>query len=458
MNRFFVLLLVVLPAFSWGNEQPQSKEIWEFFLPNKLRSALYVQNECSKIERYGRLNPDLIYVYLEHLQRRFATTTTRDSSFEQYFSFLYNKSKKEKSKWAHRMLRVLDEKEIFFPLTSFRLKHLFAELGMLEFSIDIPDSLPLPPDYDFNRAACFKYLFLTKKSESYDPEKNYREKFEYELSKIGKLFEKYYSEVTLYGKKQRKALREKAFVYSYIFADSYLPGYERVPFTLADFIYKTVASDFTNHSAVYFSYTYFSSDITYDKVIQFKDLFTVTYSADVKARHNYFVWLGIRYAFRERLLPFSSVNAKVGIGVQSKALNINDRVVGHVIRYDGDLYVNGTYYIGKIRNLKMDAFAAQVTVPFFYLTNDLFFEAGAFYAYYRLKFDYDYWFDGYIIDHSTNGVPEFYSGWSRSVKAHTQRFKGVLSANYRLFDYFLIHINFLIYNDFHGGISFCYQF
>ncbi len=42
MNRFFVLLLVVLPAFSWGNEQPQSKEIWEFFLPNKLRSALYV--------------------------------------------------------------------------------------------------------------------------------------------------------------------------------------------------------------------------------------------------------------------------------------------------------------------------------------------------------------------------------------------------------------------------------
>ena len=53
--------------------------------------------ENKKLERYAELNPDLIYVYLEHLNRKFnLRLSDPDSNFHNYFGYLLNTSKEKK--------------------------------------------------------------------------------------------------------------------------------------------------------------------------------------------------------------------------------------------------------------------------------------------------------------------------------------------------------------------------
>ncbi len=457
--RFFSLMFVIILFLSGHVGATQIQSIWKDFLPRQiLKNEKYSRNECARIDRYGELNPELVYVYLEHMKRKFTLKIfDPDSNYQAYFGYLLNWSKIIKSKWAHRELQNIDRKEIFFPLVKGSLKRYFEKIASQKYVLVKKDSVPRHPDYDPNLSAYFKLLFFLRNKEPYNPETNYESRLGLVLKKMGDYYSQYYKKRKSLSKKQRHALIKKAFKYSCIFANSYLPRYEQIHFNLSDFIYPLVLPDFFNHSQLLVGLTFSSLGSGFN--ITFKDLFELNYSTPVKSEYEIFSWFGFRYALTKAMRPFSMVNVKFGFALHASFFDSGDRLVAKVFHSNDVLFVKGDYFIKNIRAVQKNAFAAQVTTPVLFFTNRFYVEAGLFYIYSYIRLKYDFRFDGISYDFSIHDIPEYYSkGWSASTTLSKYKIMPLVNLNYAVYDFLTIYFDYLISKDFNTGVRFSYRF
>ena len=459
--RFFPLIFVIILLLNGPVGATQTKSIWKKFLPQQIsKSEKYSQNECAKIDRYGELNPELIYVYLEHLKRKFTLKISDpDSNYQTYFGYLLNWSKMIKNKWAQRELQHIDRKEISFPLVKERLSRFFTKYASSDYALVIKDSVPSHPDYDPNLSAYFKFLFFSQTKEPYNPKTNYEHRLGLVLKKMGDYFSQYFTKGKSLTKIQRHALIKKAFKYSYIFANSYLSQYEQTHFTLSDFIYPLILPEFINHSRLLVDLTYTSLEFNFEKAITFADVFGTKYSTPVKGRYDIFPWFGFRYALTKAMRPFSMVSFKFGFALKPSLFDSDDRLVEKVFHSNDVFFVKGYYFIQNIRAIRKNAFAAQITTPVLFFTNNFYLEAGLFYCYTSIRLKYDFRFDGIAYDYSSQNIPEYYSkGWSGSATSSKYKIKPIVNLNYAVFDFLTIYFDYLIYKDYNAGIRFSYRF
>lgn len=436
-------------------------DLYQQFIPQQIkRQKRYMEIENKKLERYAELNPDLIYVYLEHLNRKFnLRLSDPDSNFHNYFGYLLNTSKEKKSKWAHKIQLQIDKRAII-PLAKAKLIYLFSTAASIDYKIELQEKEITPPkDFDRNRQAYFKYIYFSKDDkEEYDPQKNYTELCDQQLEKIAARFTKYYNELELIGESERKNLIAKALKYSFLFKESYLPAYERTNFSILDFIYKAIIPEYRNYFGLSAGISYTPLKVSFDDAISFADPAGKMYSVAIKASYNTYVRFGFRFVLNKKMIPFSYINATFGFGLSAAPKNKEDKNLGHIILYDGDLYVNGAYGVRNLRSFDMYSFMVQFSTPALFITDKLYFEGGLNYTFYYLKFKYDYYFDGYAIDHSNNGLPDFYKGWTKEVKENKHRFRPLLVANYNLTRFINLRLDILVYNDFQVGINYVYRF
>ncbi len=449
MRHFFIILLLFCVTKTFAGDDSFSN--LTKYLPEQITAnPSYLKTEKQKIEFYSKINPNLIYIYIEHLNRKLTKhISDPDSNFHSYFGYLLNKSKEAKHKWANQNILDIHARKIL-PLAKERIKSYFYGPTELDFRLNATqnEKLQPPADLDKNMQAYFVYLTLKEgKAKEYSPEKNYQKLCKDELVKIAKFFEEKYQQLEVIGKRQRDKLIRQALFYSYIFKNSYLPEFENTDFSLADFITKSVVIEYQNHFEFYVGYAFEPFSFKFKNIITFKDLYDQKFNYSMDVQNNHYLQLGIKIPFNKDIVPFSFINLKAGFAISSNVLYDETVDIGHIIRYDNIIYVNGTYKLVNFRDFNTYSLQGQVTIPLFFVSKNLYLETGVDYKSYYLSFKYDYYFDGYVIDHATGEIPDFYKGWSDSIKKQNIRIKPMLSANYTLFDFINLKVEFFIPND-----------
>ncbi len=89
-----------------------------------------------------------------------------------------------------------------------------------------------------------------------------------------------------------------------------------------------------------------------------------------------------------------------------------------------------------------------------YVYKDLYFEFGLNYLFQYTAFTYDFHFDGYVSESSTNDVPEFYLDKTMKAKDIQHLFRPILIVNYNIIKDYNIQLEYFLLDRFQLGISY----
>ena len=182
----FLLVPIILSAQNYV-------ELYSDYLPQNVgKNAVLTKLVNTKADYFARLDPDLIYFYLNYLDLYMnQSIMDKDANSLSYLDYREEKAWEQKNEWSERELRILDGLDI-----NGRLRRTVASIfnfGVFTKSAEDTNS-QVPYNIDNNMKNFYVCRYYTGNRLIYDPAKDYQKiRQEYEENYLTRIVERYHT-------------------------------------------------------------------------------------------------------------------------------------------------------------------------------------------------------------------------------------------------------------------------
>ena len=480
MKRVLFILNVIMLLVVSGSGQ-QTLDVFKHELPEKILKNKRFGPEVEKnILEYGRLDPRIIYLYLEYLHLKFDKKTgDKENAFLWYLNDRVNETRRLRSKWLHEVKgeiaglslggntknRLLEYVQGLIPERIERLPSRNRDDGQ-------------PPGYDVNRRDYMAYLYFTQSAtEKYDAGKNYTRLadslYRQEIGRFVGWYEKAREKQDIDRDKIKAAVREML----YLFKGSYVSGLPATPFGLPSFLSSILIAPgdwipFRDKVIPFFAPGGRQrSDLLISLQIPainrvavpgqtYTDAQGNSYDYDLSDEQTYAgfsVGLGYTLPLRREKGIFSYLRSFVRISTKqftSTGEKVSDRISKYIYSY---YWIKGTYKVQQEKSKPFIMTQLELSTPFFFLGDNLALEIGGLLRYTKTGIPHRLFFDGTIIIYDPDAELDPLYTESRPVdlEAGVSQFMAwpLISVKYSILDYMLINVDYIFNGEIQYGLG-----
>ncbi|HHM01654.1 MAG TPA: hypothetical protein ENJ15_01480 [Caldithrix abyssi] len=480
MKRVLFILNVIMLLVVAGSGQ-QTLDVFKHELPEKILKNKRFSPEVEKnILEYGRLDPRIIYFYLEYLRVKFDKKTgDRENAFLWYLNDRVNETRRLRSKWLHKVLQEIKDLDLG---ENAKTKLLEYVQGLIRERFDMLPSRNRndgqPPGYDVNRRDYMAYLYFTQSAtEKYDAGKNYTRLadslYRQEIGRFAGWYEKAREKQDIDRDKIKAAVSEML----YLFKGSYVSGLPTTPFGLPSFLSSTLIApgDWLPFSDMLLPF--FSpggrqrSDLLISMQVPAINRMTVpgqTYTdtrgdsydytlSDDQTYAEFSVGLGYTLPLRRERGLFSYLRSFVRFS-RKQFTSGEEKIFEEVSKFVyPDYWVKGAYYVQQKKSKYFIMTQLELSTPLFFLGDNLALEIGGLFHYSKARIPHRIFYDGTVKIYNPNAEVDPIYTESRPVdlEAGVSQFMAwpLISAKYSILDYMLINVDYIFNGEIQYGLG-----
>ncbi len=463
MIHSVVSLLLMLLLFSTIRADGL-KDVFIREIPEQIKSRERFLSSLEKnMEKYGRLDPALIYPYLEYLRLKFdAGVPDKDNNFLWYFNARVNKRVGKRGRWLEATID--------------SLRMTAAGKGYVaileELANGDAEQRPVnrrwhdrPANYDQNREAYMAWLFLGRASgQKYEREKNYKSRVDSLWRIKVRACEEVYGTLADPDRFSREAKEKAVRDYLQVFRDSYLEDIPKTPFTLLEFARlapKQTVPDYLitmgkkylnsrDEQKMSITAGFTGRDLINGSIPSrtFTDPFgsEFEFSLDDKMTQKKAPWqIGLTIPLRQYTGLFSHIRVNYGYAENQYTFSGETLVTDTISYYQYPNYrITGSYFKTQQPSKTFRMTRVQLMTPILYLFNSLILEAGATLKKAQTTIRYGLYFDGTVAVSPWTEVDEFYNGGEYQDKVDMTLYtvEPTISLKYIMMDYLLLQADY----------------
>ena len=458
-KKEFLLFLFIFFSTQILFSQEKEKIFDKYLAENITENPRKIKSIRHSLEIYAAIDPNLIYFYIRHLES-LQNVDSSEINWRDIFQKKLARAKYLQKEWA-KLEKTAIKKEITPAPLAKRISlfydkydYVFVHQMVVEPKVKI----------DENKLNFFKYLYLSgNASAKFDPETDYRTLFTDALEKkINELNELYKSLKHSTSEQTINEFIVQARRFPFIFNGSYLKD---IPLTTDFHIYQFLADyykkDFLNHHSIYLQLSGlilpFSINESFETTDPFDSHFKYDYTVNIDQK--FLFYLGFKWKLKEEFQPFSFINIAIGLPVYTiYSSTFKDITLFKGIMAVSGLKYDGSYLLTNFRDLKSIALLSRITMPVYYYSDKIFFEAGVSYSFINVSYKYDFIKDGTVTHPYSPEPPDFFKTMKETIehKSSHHLFFPTIAVNYYLKKNLNIRFEYLI--PLQGGISVGYYF
>ncbi len=464
----FRLILWFLVFSSLIIRAESADKIFNNEIPETVKSnALFLKSVTKNIERYGRLDPGLIYPFLEYLRLKYdARIADRDNNFLWYLNARINERLRQRARWIEKTKERLKN----FP-DGKKYTGILEGLNLYINQKPVREQLnSRPGTYDFNREYFMAALYLGQRAgKMYDKLRNYRQDRDSLWQKKVRLCREVYETLKspdLYSDE----IKEKAVKgYLLVFQDSYLRDISKVSFTLSDFlrarpeqsmpdriltvVRKYLRGKHEQKMAITAGYPGKDLNVAALPVQNFTDPFGSTFDIYLNDRmvQKKAPWqVGVTIALRQYTGLFSYLRINYGYAENQYSFSGETLLSDTISYYQYPLYrITGRYYKTQKPSKTFRMTRVQLMVPLLYLNNGFILEAGGTLKKIRTTIHYGAYFDGTVAVYPGYELDDFFTATDYQDDADVTQYtiQPTVSFKYIFMEYLLLQADYHFNNE-----------
>jgi hypothetical protein len=404
----YLVLIIILSINSASAENLLT--LYGKFIPEKLQNNVANRQDLDRVlTLYSQLDPDLLYFYIEDLNQRFNNTESEpDTNYRIYLLKYSGKIKYLKQQWAQQNIETI--KQIYSPgrkveqIQSYFTPYIFKVVKEI-----ITDSFD---NIDKNKQDFYTYIYLSENNEiEYNEEIDYSNLRNQITNELVNNFNAKFQNIENLSDEEITKTINSAFKYSFIFKDTYLSQYKNTTnFHIYELIDYLIKDNYLINNQIYAQLSYFPLPIYFEENIKFTDPFgdPYDYEYDIEFNNATYLNLGYKYKLKNETTALSYLDISVGIPIYSSYENgLQDTALFAGTKMMTGYWFTGEYFLSNERNASSFILSTQIATPIYYFDYNLVLEAGLFYSFNSLSFEYDFNREDTIISPGET-PPEFY--------------------------------------------------
>jgi len=433
MNSHRILITFsILFLFSVGFSQ-DLLTLYKNYIPESIiNNPVYCADVERNLQTYSRLDPNLIYYFIETLNMvSQKIEVSPDSDWRNILQQHLARAKYLKRKWAEIMIANINE--TFSP--PIKCSEIASYYKEYEYGVYKKVIIKESEIIDKNKQNFYKYIYISGQNNlQYNPDEDYSRLYNQAVKTLVGKFNKQFVNRAQLSKIELKELIDLAFKYPYVFKDSYL---DDIPYNTSFHIYALindyVKDKYMNTNSLYVQVADNFLPITYNESIEFTDPFGSKYKYDYQLDlgNTIYVNAGFRVKLKKLYWPFSFINFNVGAAIQKSLSNSFKR---HLFfsgyKAKSGLSFDGSYYISDYRDLKSFFITTQISTPVYYISDKIYFEAGINYSMHKISFEYDFNRNGDVGTPYGDDPPAFFQDEVVKYDKTHHLFYPLISVNY----------------------------
>jgi hypothetical protein len=321
MKKIIILMMIVFISKVYADN---SVNLYEDYLPDVvLKNSEFVKMVSKEIEKKARINPDLIYYYIEYLNCLYDQTKP-DSIAANIKHFLDKKQfelVQDRNLWAKRNLEFLAKMNIDSRIKN-KASQYFKNLILNIRSNPLNKTVTF--EADSNKQDFFSYLFLSgNKNLSYNPDQNYTQMKKQIEDKLIIFYNQEYQELKKSNKIPDEKLTSDILKHWYLFKHDTEENNNEVH--AFEFIYLTVKNFYTFKNQKKWNlgiqYVPYNTTIQLKHSIPIKDDLDYNIYNENLSIQQLSVFVGYKFFLKNYIGPLSFINLKLTAGKNISKLN-----------------------------------------------------------------------------------------------------------------------------------------
>jgi hypothetical protein len=423
-------------------------ELYKKFIPESLlKNPVYHDDIERNLKTYLELDPSLLYYYFKRLNMKIdSLAPVPELNWRHLLQKHLAKSKYLKKEWAEVEISQIENK-YELKIKRNEILDYYDEFDYTFFKKNLSIK---PNPANENKKNFYIYLYFSKSADiKYDPQKKYLEMLKPIVEQMITTFNSKFENKNHLTKEQLKEFINIAFQYSYLFKNGYLDKFpNQTNFHIYELIAYYIKNDYINQFALSIHISKNIIKTTYKEAIKFTDPFNLkfNYPYEIESGNNTYLNIGFRYKVKELYSPFSFINISVGYAIQKPLNNTFKKHVffsGTRIK-PGKLSYTGSYYLSNYRDLKSMFITTQISLPVYYISKQIFFEAGVNFTIQQISFTYDFNLSGDVKTYDGSDIPDFYKDEEKKYDESKRFTYPVIALNYLAFRNLNFRVEYLI--------------
>ena len=389
----FGCLVLLLCLIQYSQAQTYVNLFREYLPQNYLKDEDLVEQMEYNFNQYAMTNPDLIYYYLNYLSSiEEHKIFNRDSNYYNILQYEHSISNTLNNNWVEE--EIINSKNLSeIDWVDRKLESLLDEFSMAELSAP-KNSINL--EIDKNLQKYFTYKCLTRDSSlTYDEEADYQILVELAInnfvSKLKTEYEAYKSNENYIPKIQLDDLLQYHFL-----SKGFSEGQNRkLEFNISEYLLILIdITDFMEYSGILFGIGTelikfeFPGVSIKETYLPFQEYTT----SDTKSEMMfYFLSAGYRFKLKEYKAAFSHLDLSIGFSVSGNEISASSykmNIDKYFFIWEGEPGNFTLLFDGTIDSLTWElndylSLTSNIYLPIFYLNQDVYFEIGLHYQYFR---------------------------------------------------------------------------
>jgi len=396
MKKHFFIYIITLITLAPTIFSQSNIQLFSDYLPEKyLKDDNNREQFESSIYQFARVNPDLIYYYLNYLNLLAEQNiTNRDSNYYNILQYEYSVSSKQNNACVDKevpRIKNLSESELMDEeLLSLLDEYRVPEPNVLNYFIELP--------IDKNLQQFFTYKYLSRDtSVTYDKSEDYFRKAQIAVEELISQINLFYKDINFYKNEDKYDQNEFLLNNHFLLKGFSFSSYIETKFYLAQYLYSLIDySEFRIYPGVKFGLNIeiMQHNIPSERVSETHppyQEFELENTSNTVSSFN--ITAGYRIKLRNYKIAFSYLDINVGWSFinknwsDSQTLTINK----YIFRFEGRpgefvWMFNGTIKSISWRINKSSSLTTNLFLPVFYLNHRFFAELGIHYKYVQSEF------------------------------------------------------------------------
>ncbi len=406
--------------------------LYEQQIPSKIKTVANLRKLANqKLDFYGKLNPDLIYFYLNFLDRFYnqSMNDNEKNSFH-YLDALEKRALLMRKKWAEQEVAAIGRLTLNTRLGN-QAKKYYRNFFSANFQEKIVEC-PYNPDQ--NKIYYFKKIYYSlKKNPGYDAKSDYGKICrELEKEKLGDYIS-YSSSGNSTDSPVSRKIVDKSLDEWYLFDNNEANSETKLQHHKLILTYlQDNYAQFRKHKlTLKIGNVFINQNLNHSDILKHVNQGLEVYSGMGDFRRNQIsVGLQYKYFLRDYFDLFSYVKFEIGWAGSPGKTNMEQGVgfSNTEVYYSQDYYDKTTYHYNidevKISDIQLQSYYSKVTAPIFFISNNLSFDCGVLLQWNRISYFTDYrekvgilseitqlgvtkWQEGYELQHDKSDYSEF---------------------------------------------------
>jgi len=454
--RKLIIILFILPVLL--NAQ-SLLELYQDHIPDKLiQDEDYREEIEENLSSHGALDPDLIYFYMVSLQLTFEKNIQDpDSNLTLLLASKIAKAKRLKRQWANTSISEIGEKHGYSVRTR-KLESYYRKYATDRY----PDRYG-GKDWtvDQNLQYYFKYLYLSRAKQKYDPNMNYKQTYNNQLSTMISYFDSVFKADRVLESHSTETIIQEALKVTYIFNGTYIRTItQTTDFYLFAFIHKLLEQDYLTYNRIFLQFDSEVAPRNHTVTYSFTDPmnFDYDYYYDLNISNTMYLSLGYIFKLKEEKSPASFIRLSIGYAFYQSYENIfEDTLIYSGKRERPSLRFKGDYIFTNFRNSKTHSFTAQAALPILYFNKRLYTEIEFSYVYLNHQFEFDFIKRGTLESLLEDISLEWFNDKVIKINENYNDLYFGISLNYSIIDQCTIRLGYLFPTNIRLGFTLNYH-